>query len=91
MTTLTITAKGQVTFRKAVLRHLGLRPGDKVEIDLLPGGQASLRAARAPGAFADARGMLKGKTNGRTLTIAELNAAIAEAGAAAGLRGAETP
>ncbi|MEA0672209.1 AbrB/MazE/SpoVT family DNA-binding domain-containing protein, partial [Xanthomonas campestris] len=29
MTTLTVTARGQVTFRKDVLQHLGIRPGDK--------------------------------------------------------------
>ncbi|MBC7636782.1 MAG: AbrB/MazE/SpoVT family DNA-binding domain-containing protein, partial [Acetobacteraceae bacterium] len=38
MITLTITAKGQVTLRKDVLAHLGLRPGDKLVIDKLPDG-----------------------------------------------------
>ncbi len=32
---LTVTAKGQVTLRKEVLRHLGVRPGDKLSVDLL--------------------------------------------------------
>ena len=36
MTTLTVTARGQVTFRKDVLQHLGIRPGEKIELDLLP-------------------------------------------------------
>ena len=35
MTKLSITAKGQVTLRKEVLQHLGLRPGDKVAVDLV--------------------------------------------------------
>ena len=35
MTKLSITSKGHVTLRKEVLRHLGLRPGDKVAVDLL--------------------------------------------------------
>ena len=39
-TTLTVTAKGQITLRKEVLRHLGATPGQKVEIDLLPNGRA---------------------------------------------------
>ena len=30
MTTLTVTARGQVTFRKDVLQHLGIKPGDKL-------------------------------------------------------------
>ena len=29
--TLTVTAKGQITLRKEVLRHLGVRPGDRLE------------------------------------------------------------
>ncbi|HEX5319351.1 MAG TPA: AbrB/MazE/SpoVT family DNA-binding domain-containing protein, partial [Stellaceae bacterium] len=28
MTTLTVTAKGQVTLRKNLREHLGIRPGD---------------------------------------------------------------
>ena len=46
-TTLTITAKGQVTFRRAVLEHLGAEPGDKLVVDLLPDGRAEVRAAPA--------------------------------------------
>ena len=30
MATLTVTARGQVTFRKEVLQHLGIRPGEKL-------------------------------------------------------------
>jgi antitoxin PrlF len=43
-TTLTVTAKGQVTLRKAILRHLGIIPGQKVEIDLLPNRRLEMRA-----------------------------------------------
>ena len=39
---LTVTAKGQVTLRKSVLRHLGVKPGDKIEIALLAGGRVEL-------------------------------------------------
>ncbi len=35
MNTLTITAKGQVTLRKDLLRHLGVEPGEKIEINNL--------------------------------------------------------
>jgi len=46
---LTVTSKGQVTLRKEVLEHLGVRPGDRIEIDLLPSGAAHLRpTARKP-------------------------------------------
>ena len=84
MTTLTITERGQVTFRKDVLQHLGIRPGEKIELELLPNGRAELKAARPKGSFRDFHGFLKGKTNGRMLTIEDMNDAIAEAGAAAG-------
>lgn len=84
MTRMTVTARGQVTFRKEVLRHLGIRPGDRIELDLLPGGRAELRAALPEGSFRSLRGFLKGKTNGRVLTLEEIDEAIAEAGAAAG-------
>jgi bifunctional DNA-binding transcriptional regulator/antitoxin component of YhaV-PrlF toxin-antitoxin module len=46
-TTLTITAKGQVTLRKEVLQHLGVKPGEKVVVDFLPAGRAELRAAKS--------------------------------------------
>ena len=53
MTVLTVTARGQVTFRKDVLMHLGIRPGDKIRLDLLPDGRAELKAERAQGAAID--------------------------------------
>jgi bifunctional DNA-binding transcriptional regulator/antitoxin component of YhaV-PrlF toxin-antitoxin module len=83
MATLTVTARGQVTFRKDVLRHLGVKPGGKIELRLEPGGKAMLRPARKKGAIEDAFGMLAGKTKVK-LTIEEINNAIAEAGAKAG-------
>ncbi|MGE8104647.1 AbrB/MazE/SpoVT family DNA-binding domain-containing protein [Allorhizobium sp. NPDC080224] len=84
MTKLSITAKGQVTLRKEVLQHLGLRPGDKVAVDLLPDGRAALSAVRSERTFADLAQMLEGRTNGRSLSVDELNEAIASAGALAG-------
>jgi bifunctional DNA-binding transcriptional regulator/antitoxin component of YhaV-PrlF toxin-antitoxin module len=85
MTALTVTARGQVTFKKDVLKHLGIQPGDKIHLDLLPNGRAELMAERPQGAWGDLRSVLKGKTNGARPSIEEINEAIAEAGAAAGL------
>jgi hypothetical protein len=34
MVILTVTARRQVTLRKEVLQHLGIKPGDKIELDL---------------------------------------------------------
>ncbi|MGH8031113.1 MAG: AbrB/MazE/SpoVT family DNA-binding domain-containing protein [Luteimonas sp.] len=84
MTTLTVTARGQVTFRKDVLQHLGIKPGEKIELDLLPGGKAALKAARPTGAIQALAGCLKDKTNGRVLSIEEINDAISDAAAHAG-------
>ncbi len=41
---LTVTAKGQVTLRRDVLRHLGVRPGERIVLDLLPSRRVELRA-----------------------------------------------
>jgi bifunctional DNA-binding transcriptional regulator/antitoxin component of YhaV-PrlF toxin-antitoxin module len=85
MTTLTVTARGQVTFKKDVLKHLGIQPGGKIHLDLLPDGRAELKAERPQGSWRDLRSVLKSKTNGARLSIEEINEAIAEAGATAGL------
>jgi bifunctional DNA-binding transcriptional regulator/antitoxin component of YhaV-PrlF toxin-antitoxin module len=78
MTQLTVTARGQVTFRKEVLQHLGIRPGDKMELDLLPGGKGVLRAAKPAGTMAGFVGLLAGKT-AKVATLEEMDQAIAQA------------
>ena len=52
MLTQTVTARGQVTLRKEVLQHLGIGPGEKIELDLLPDGRGVMRAARQTGTMA---------------------------------------
>lgn len=84
MTTLTVTARGQVTFRREVLQHLGIRPGEKIALELLPNGWAALHAVPRKASPRALHAFLRGKTNGRTLTIDEIGDAIARAGAAAG-------
>lgn len=77
MTTLTVTAKGQVTFRKDVLQHLGINPGEKIDLDLLPDGRGLLRAARPSGTIKGFVGLLAGKTK-KVATIEEINKATAQ-------------
>ena len=84
MATLTLTGRGQVTFRKDVLKHLGIEPGDKIRLDLLPDGRAELKADRAQGSWETLHTVFDGTTNGAKLSIEDINNAIAEAGAAAG-------
>lgn len=87
MTTLTVTARGQVTFRKEVLKHLGIRVGDKIRLDLLPDGRATLTADRGQGSWQELSGLLLAKGNGARLSIEEINDIIAAAGAEAGTGG----
>jgi len=77
MTTLTVTARGQVTFRKEVLQHLGIKPGEKIELDLLPDGRGMLKAARPIGTIDGFVGLLAGRTK-KVATIEEINAATAQ-------------
>lgn len=74
MTTLTVTARGQVTFRKEVLQHLGIKPGEKIELDLLPDGRGVLKAARASGTIAGFVGLLAGRTE-KIATLEEISEA----------------
>lgn len=77
MTTLTVTARGQVTFRKDVLQHLGIKPGEKIELDLLPNGRGILKAARSTGTIASFIGLLANRTK-KVATIDEINEATAQ-------------
>jgi len=74
VTTLTVTARGQVTFRKEVLQHLGIKPGGKIEWAKLPDGRVALRAAQPAGSMDRFVGMLAGKSP-KLATLEEITAA----------------
>jgi bifunctional DNA-binding transcriptional regulator/antitoxin component of YhaV-PrlF toxin-antitoxin module len=76
-TTLTVTAKGQVTLRQEILRHLGVSRGEQLEVYLLPDGQATLRA-RGRGRIEDSFGLLA-RPGEPPLSIEDMNE-IAAAG-----------
>jgi len=76
MTTLTVTARGQVTFRKELLRHLGIKPGEKISLELLPQGQAAVRAAKPSSGIDGFLGLLAGKKK-KVASIKEMNEAAA--------------
>lgn len=76
MTTLTITSKGQVTFKRDLLRHLASKPGDRLEVTLLPGGKLEVKAAPS-GKIEGFIGALRGKTR-KTASIEEIGAVAAE-------------
>ncbi|HEV7228491.1 AbrB/MazE/SpoVT family DNA-binding domain-containing protein [Brevundimonas sp.] len=88
MVALTLTAKNQLTLRKEVVKHLGLKPGDKVEAELRPDGRVELVAPRVrTGKISDAFGLIKVKPGTPPLTIEEMNEVIAEGWAEMGKRG----
>jgi AbrB family looped-hinge helix DNA binding protein len=72
MSILTVTAKGQVTLRKDILRHLGVRPGEKITVDKLPDGRIEVKAARPTGHISDIFNFLK-RENSPSLSIEEIN------------------
>lgn len=70
MTILTVTAKGQVTLRKELLRHLGVQRGEKIAVDALPEGRLEVRAALT-GRISDVFDLLK-RPDGPALTVEEI-------------------
>jgi bifunctional DNA-binding transcriptional regulator/antitoxin component of YhaV-PrlF toxin-antitoxin module len=61
---LTITAKGQVTLRQELLRHLGVKPGEQIEV----------RAAQPAGTIEGFIGLLAGRST-KTATLEEIQQA----------------
>jgi bifunctional DNA-binding transcriptional regulator/antitoxin component of YhaV-PrlF toxin-antitoxin module len=88
MAIVSTTSRGQVTLRKEIFQHVGIRPGEKLEIELLPGGEFRGRAIRKKGKIEDVFGMLAGKTNVK-LSIEEMDDAIGEAVVEEFLRGVQ--
>lgn len=72
---LTVTAKGQVTLRQAVLEHLNVRPGQKIRVSFLAGGRVELRAADAVASIAELRGALR-RPGRRAVSLADMQKAI---------------
>jgi bifunctional DNA-binding transcriptional regulator/antitoxin component of YhaV-PrlF toxin-antitoxin module len=77
MRALVVTAKGQVTLRRDLLEHLGVRPGGKVTIRKLPNGTIEIKAARSTCKISDVFGFLKTKRKGKSLSIDGMNEVIA--------------
>jgi len=80
MASLAVTAKGQVTLKRDLLQHLGIKPGERIDFEKLTGGELRVRAARPSGTIDKFLHALDGKvTLDKPLTIEAMNA-IAEAG-----------
>ena len=72
---LTVTAKGQVTLRRAVLDHLGVKPGESVGVSLLPDGRVELAPAASGHDLRSLQGILRRRRQ-RRISFAEMQDAI---------------
>jgi len=81
VTLLAVTMKGQITLKRDLLQHLGVKPGERIAFDKMPGGELRIRAARATGTIDTFIGRHAGKIK-TPLTIEDMND-IAAAGWAA--------
>jgi bifunctional DNA-binding transcriptional regulator/antitoxin component of YhaV-PrlF toxin-antitoxin module len=77
MTTLTITAKGQITLKQELLRHLNVAPGEKIQAEKLPDGRLIIHAEKPSGSIEDFIGFLAQEGSPR-LTIEEINEIAAD-------------
>jgi len=71
MATLTVTAKGQITLKQELLRHLKVAPGQKVEVEKLPDGRLMVQPASKKGSIEAFSGCLA-KPGTPRLTIAQI-------------------
>ena len=78
MATLTVTAKGQITLKQELLRHLNVTPGQKVQAEKLPDGRLIVKAAEKSGSIDNFIGSLEQK-GGPRLTIAQIKKITEEA------------
>lgn len=72
MTSLTVTMKGQVTLKRELLQHLGIKPGERIALEKLPGGELRVRAERPAGTISSFIGRHAGKLK-KPLTVDEIN------------------
>jgi hypothetical protein len=62
----------QLDLKRELLEHLGIKPGERLEVDKLPGGELRVKAARLAGTIDSLIGRHAGKVE-KPLTIEEMN------------------
>ena len=72
MSSLAVTMKGEVTLERELLQHLGVRPGERIEFDKMPGGEIRIRGGRPTGSINDFIGRHAGKLS-KPCSIEEMN------------------
>lgn len=78
MTTLSVTAKGQIILKRDLLQHIGIQQGQKVEVVKLPDGELRIKAKQQSQPISSIFGLLKDKTAGKIVSIEEMNQLVAE-------------
>lgn len=73
---LRITAKGQVTLNRSVLAHLGAKPGERIDVLLMPHRQIMVQTTGKTGNISEVFGLLEDRDGG-SYSIEEINDAIA--------------
>ncbi len=76
MPTLNVTANGQVTLRRELLRLLGVQPGQQIEVSLLPGGRIQMCVIQPSDSIDSFIGCVAGKS-AKVATLEEIQAAAA--------------
>jgi len=76
MTSLAITAKGQVTLKRDLLQHLGIQPGQRLDFEKLPAGELRIKAAKPRGSIESFIGRFAGRME-KPLSIEDMNEIIA--------------
>lgn len=77
MSTLTVTAKGQITLRRDLLQHLGIRPGSTISVHMLPDHSIKIEAEKPKTKISNVFGLLK-REGQPAVSIEDMNAAIAD-------------
>ncbi len=77
MPTLKLTAKSQVTINKDLRQHLGIAPGEKIEVMKAKDGSLKVTRAKPTGSIENFIGLLAGRTK-KVATIEEINQAAAD-------------
>jgi bifunctional DNA-binding transcriptional regulator/antitoxin component of YhaV-PrlF toxin-antitoxin module len=72
MASLAVTMKGQLTLKRDLLQHLGIKPGERIEFEKLPGGELRIRASQPTGTIDNIIGMFANKS-GKVMTVEEMN------------------
>ena len=70
--TLKITSKGQVTFRKEVMDQLGVKPGDRITVEFVSPGRVEVRPAEPAAKLEAFVGCLR-KSGKPRLSLEEMN------------------